>query len=159
MAENDAKIIEFFLPCEVLPKQGDRVGTILTRTGQRFTRHYRDPKVSQNIEWLSELAKEHVPPAPLSGPLRLELRFQYAWRKTEKKRNIALGWLFKDTKPDVDNLVKQFADVLEKLGFMVNDSQIASLRVDKVYTTKPGLHVVLSTLGAECAAVRFGGAR
>lgn len=139
---------DFFLPCEVLPKQGDR-SAVIQRPGRRpFVTHHAAPKVKENASWLQTLCTKHRPLAPMEGPLSLHLRFQFPYRKADIKK-LAQGkgicpW--KDTKPDCDNLGKQMCDVLEKCGFFANDAQIADLRIQKVWALAPGVHVVLTPL-------------
>ena len=55
---------------------------------------------------------------------------------------------WKATKPDCDNLVKAVLDAMTLLGFWVDDSQVCSLAVDKVYmdVAGPGVSVRVSNL-------------
>lgn len=139
---------DFFLPCEALPKQGDR-SAVIQRPGRKsFVTHYAAPKVAENAAWLQTLCKKHRPLSPMEGPLSLYLRFQFPYRKTDANKLLRgkdiCPW--KHTKPDCDNLGKQLCDVLEKCGFFGNDAQIADLRVQKVWAPSPGVHVVLGSL-------------
>lgn len=121
--------IEFFIPWVVKPKQSFRMG--------KGGRGFPVPKASRNADALTVLAAQYRPDKPLEGPLQLDIVLRYPWRKSEKKRNIALGELAKDTRPDWDNLAKQVCDVLESGGFFLDDAQIADARVRKVWRDGP----------------------
>lgn len=132
--------IEFFIPTVVVPKQSTRIGR---RRGR--TRAYADPRVAANADALCEHAMRFRPRRMLTGPLRLELSFLYAWPRNEPKRGRPTR-RHKHTAPDCDNLAKQVADVLQKAGFYRNDAQIAELFVDKYWCAKRGVFVQLERI-------------
>jgi len=125
--------LSFFIPHEVKPKQSMRMANGVS---------YTPAKIKNNAKALQALLLPHRPKVPLSGPLRLDLLFQFPWRKSEPKKNRTRAWP-KDTKPDFDNLCKQFCDVLQSMGFFWNDSQIADVRIRKVWTDSPGVQVMI----------------
>jgi len=128
--------LEFFIPHEVRPKQSFR-----TARGVNYT-----PKaIKQNAAALQTLLLQHCPRVPLAGPLRLDIVFQFPWRMAEPKKNKRKARP-KDTKPDFDNLCKQLCDVLQSMGFFVNDSQIADIHVRKVWTDSPGVQVFMEEM-------------
>jgi len=54
--------------------------------------------------------------------------------------------IYKTTKPDVDNLIKNLSDSLQGLVF-VNDGQIVALDgVKKLYSLKPGIEIELEEI-------------
>ncbi len=130
------KPIAFTVPFQVKPKQSTRFG------GKRS---FPDAKVKRNAQGLTALIAEHRPPKPLEGPLSLSLVFIYPWRKAEPKKN-RVGMKPKDTTPDLDNLTKQVCDVMQSVGFYVNDSQIARKKLEKNWGDAPALHVELSVI-------------
>lgn len=95
---------------------------------------------------LLNLCMPHRPTDPIKGPVMLEVHFVWPWRKSEPKRNTIWGNRPKDTRPDCDNLVKLVADVLTKLHFWGDDSQVADLRVSKAWGDKPGLTVKIEPI-------------
>ncbi len=141
--------ISFSIPFTVGAKQGDRSRVVTPRIGKPFVRHYPDPKTKRNAQALKVLCLPYVPAKPLKGPLRLEMFVNYPWRESESERNRARGEIPKDTKPDADNIAKQVCDVLEAMGFFVNDSQIAHLEVYKAWADKPSLLVGITELTQE----------
>lgn len=67
------------------------------------------------------------------GPVCLNVTFDFAIKDKKK-------WgLWKDTRPDCDNIVKLLQDVLSDLGIWDDDAQIASLTVKKKYSDRPGI--------------------
>lgn len=135
----ESRTIEFFIPWRVKPKQSFRA--------RRGRRGHPDRKVKNNAGALAAFAAQHLPAAPLVGPLRLDVVVRYAWRQSESKRTRELGGLFKDTSPDWDNLGKQIGDVLQAAGFFANDGQIADGRVRKVWGSRPaGVEIRLAEL-------------
>ena len=139
-------VIEFFCPCNIEPKQGDRVRIASNKAGKRFAMHYTPAKVKKNAGNLAAIVAPHRPIEPLQGPLGLAVTFQYPWRSgTSQKARLAES-APKDTKPDIDNLMKQISDVLQATGFIVNDSQFADVTLKKIWTATPGVHVRIETL-------------
>ena len=120
--------IAFVIPWQVQPKQADRA----VRAGA-FIRHYQPKRVTDNAKALILLAAQHAPKEPMEGPLRLTVTFEFPWRASESKKRRESGPMWKDTRPDVDNLTKQLADALESAGFFTNDAQIAYLEVCKLF--------------------------
>jgi Holliday junction resolvase RusA-like endonuclease len=104
------------------------------------------PELNKAKRWYAAKLAPHVPPAPLSGPLSLTLRFVWPFRKSESRRSIAYGDLRKDTHPDCSNLAKTIEDQMAKLGFMANDSIVAELHVSKWWGARPGVEVTLCEL-------------
>lgn len=87
---------------------------------------------------------------PLDGPLEMTIRATYlvpaSW---PRKRRNAARW--RTSKPDADNLAKIVADAINEIVY-VDDAQIASLSVQKVYGPLAGVTVSVARLsegGAE----------
>jgi len=114
--------------------------------GSTFIMHYKKKKTIQAENDLINMFAPHAPAEPLEGPLYLLMRFTYPWRKTEKKKNLALGELPMDKRPDADNIFKTAGDVLTKLLFYNDDSQIADLRIQKFWGDNPGITVVIKEI-------------
>lgn len=90
---------------------------------------------------LLNLCMPYRPESPMTGALVLTVHFVFPWRKSESKRNMALGRRPMDKRPDCDNLVKLVADVLTKLHFWGDDSQVSDLRVTKAWGDHPGIAI------------------
>lgn len=81
------------------------------------------------------------PDAPLEGPVCLRVRFEFPWRKSEPKRNRTRPFLWKDTVPDTDNMLKLVKDVLGDLGWWKDDAQVADERTQKVWGPEPKITI------------------
>ena len=127
------KPIQFFVPYVPGPKQGDRSCLARKKTGEQYIRHHPSTKVGRDAKNLATLISPFCPAKPLTGPLFLRLAFRWPWRKGEPRRSKIHGFKYKDTWPDWDNLAKQVCDVMEKVGFFNNDSQIVNGQVVKLW--------------------------
>lgn len=127
-------MIDFFIPILPVPKQGDRVSS---------GRHYQPRKVTTNAKELALYMQPFVPREPLAGPLKLDVTVYYPHlsRTSAKRRLLAIP---KGTAPDGENLLKQVADVMEKLGFFaVCDGQVSDGRLRKRWSHRFGFRVRL----------------
>lgn len=129
---NGSAVIDFTLPILGKPKQSFKKGR---------THGYTPEETDAHAKALAWYMGAHRPSVPLVGPVGLVAVFRWPWRKAEPKKNRDKGWMWKDTEPDPDNLLKQLADVLEGVGFVRNDSQIAWPTVRKLWTPQGGVDV------------------
>ena len=83
----------------------------------------------------------HVPKEPYDGALRLVVK--WCFPITGKHYDGE----YKYTKPDTDNLNKALKDVMEDLGFYVNDSRVASEIIEKFWAEIPGIYIRLEKIG------------
>lgn len=139
-------MIEFEIAWEPRPKQGDRTRVAYSKSGKPFVAHAPDAKVKQDATNLAALMAPYVPPEPLEGPLLLCLAFEYPFNKSHGKRKRDLGILYKPTKPDLTNLIKQVEDVMQSSRFFINDSQIAATFAGKAHRKAARLRVRLLPL-------------
>ena len=80
---------------------------------------------------------------PLVGPLSLELNFVFTRPKTVKRK----GW--KDTKPDLDNVIKACMDALTNANVWEDDKQVCELTARKRWAEPdetPRAEFILKTL-------------
>ncbi len=138
--------LDFHIPYALRQKQGDRSRIAQTAEGKQYVRHYQPREVMDSAVALTALIAQHRPDKPLDGPLRLVITCIAAWRTGEAAWRKAYGTWPRDTGPDYDNLAKQMGDVLERSGFMVNDSRIADGRVIKLWGDVPGIRIELETI-------------
>ncbi len=130
---------------------GDPVGKgrpRFTRSGIAFT-----PAKTRNHEaYIRALFVAKYPGFELlDGPLEMEIVVCFPIPKSAtKKRRQDMLWQreMPTKKPDVDNLVKVFADALNGLAYR-DDSQIVSLAIVKQYSNTPQTEVKVRPVGEE----------
>jgi Holliday junction resolvase RusA-like endonuclease len=100
---------------------------------------YPDPKASGDIEMFVTWAKEKMPRIPPSGPLNIQIHAYFpvpkSWSKIKTKAALE-GRIRHTKKPDADNVLKFACDCLNGL-FYLDDSQICSMSICKLYGTFP----------------------
>ena len=110
-----------------------------------FVRTYT-PKKTQDFETeVREAAKQAMTREPLETPLAVYLYFRLPIPQSySKKRTTAcLTGSEKPTKkPDLDNLAKSVLDALNGVIYL-DDSQIVSLHMTKVYSQYPGIDLLI----------------
>lgn len=131
--------LEFFLPMRVPTK---------THQSKRFTARggkvvaYDTPEVKAiRAKFISALAK-HKPDQKLTGPVRLVTKWCFEITPSSHHQNG--DW--KDTKPDVTNLIKLFEDCMTVVGFWEDDAQVASSVIEKFWSRIPGIYVRVEKL-------------
>ena len=110
---------------------------------------YTTTKGKKQESDFKDLLKDYVPMKPYDGALRLGISYCLPLLKTEKKAIREKGWALHDKRPDADNLIKQFADVLGKMAFYTDDSKIVHLSFRKYRSENPGIGVVLERVTDE----------
>ncbi len=103
-------------------------------------RFYDPPELKVAKAKLRDNLIKHTPERPLDGPLRLIVKWCYPVKGKHKNGE------YKATKPDTDNLNKALKDIMEDLGFFVNDSRIASEVIEKFWADLPGIYIRLEKL-------------
>ena len=91
--------------------------------------------------WGEALKKR--PPAPLSGPVLLDVEFVFARPRSAGQDEL------KATRPDIDNLIKGVADALTEAHWWKDDGQVAELRARKRWAfamEAPGARVLVRPL-------------
>lgn len=91
--------------------------------------------------------------APLVGPLALEMKVgvQIPVSTAKKLRaDMESGKVQPTKRPDLDNIVKGICDGMNGIAYG-DDAQIVELKVRKVYSTTPGVQVVVRILQGEAA--------
>ena len=138
--------ISFFVPC-VPPKTTAQQKGAFSAGGR--IRFFTKKKVAQAESDYISLLMRHAPADPMEGPLRLRVCLTWPWRKSEKKGVVARGWAPMTSKPDFDNASKMLCDVMTKLRFWTDDSQIADGRVAKGWGDRPGVYVEVAPFAEE----------
>lgn len=118
----------------------------------KFASHYT-PKPTVQYENLvkAQAAQAMQGRPPMEGPCALTIIACFPWPKsTTKKRRAAVDGAWKDTKPDVDNVLKAVKDAMNGVVYR-DDSQIATVTASKVLHDVPGLRVIVQSLeGQPC---------
>lgn len=140
-------MINFFVSCEP-PKSTHQASLriITPKHGKSFVGKYKNSKAKQAEEYISLLLRPYAPLKPYIGPLTVSVEWTYPWRKAETKARKAAGYQPCDKRPDCDNLCKILFDCMSKLGFWVDDGQIADLRFGKGWGDKPGIGITINEI-------------
>ena len=104
------------------PRFATRNGRVVTYT----------PKTTASFENLVKLQAEKKFTHPLSGAIRLAIRFHLPRPKRMIWKTRPMPEVFSDKRPDIDNLAKSVIDGLTGIAFK-DDGQIADLHVTKKY--------------------------
>lgn len=119
------------------------------QTGQRVVNgrihHFVKGSVQRQKDIYRTLIAEELTTAEreapnYEGPVYVKIHFYYQIK--QKK----LWGQWKDTRPDVDNSVKGLLDVMTKMGFWSDDSQICRLDIQKTYSYRPGILIEVGRL-------------
>ena len=99
-----------------------------------------------------EAAAPHKPAEPLTGPVRVNLRFYFKRPQRLLRKRDPVARIWHTGKPDRDNLDKAVLDCLTDAGWWADDSQVCAGELTKFYCNKggtPGLVVFVQELGGE----------
>ena len=138
--------IDFFVEC-IPPKATAQASSMIMRRQDGTPFIGKAKRGAKTRDELMVLLMPHRPIAPLEGAIFMEVDWVYPWRKSEPKKNKVDGKLPCFTRPDCDNLCKFFADICERLGFYLDDAQIADLRFRKWWGDCPGIGVKMGRVG------------
>jgi Holliday junction resolvase RusA-like endonuclease len=107
----------------------------------RFT-----PKRQRDFMALVQLAASKVMEnqEPFAGPVEMVVRAVYLVPRSWPKKRADAAW-WRTAKPDADNLAKIISDAINTIVF-VDDAQIASLTVQKIYGPLAGVTVSVASL-------------
>lgn len=115
-----------------------------TKSGRMFIG--KTEKGKSVREELISLLMPFAPEQPIKVPVELVIQWKYPFNKSETKKNMAKGKIWCDKRSDCDNLAKFFNDCLTRLGFWLDDSQVAILHFEKFYCAEPGISVKIKEL-------------
>jgi len=120
----------------------------------KFVRTY-DPSATDKQN-LHDVVQRQAPAKPLLGPLRVDCHFYFGHLKGhygsgKNAGNLkASAPLWKNTKPDRDNLDKFVLDAITGV-FFLNDSQVCDGRIIKKYSERPRMEIFITQLRKEVA--------
>lgn len=80
---------------------------------------------------------------PYLGSLYVRVLWSFDKKSLTRRQQAS----FKEERPDLDNMIKGLADVMTKLGFWGDDSQIVRMDLMKIWNRKkPGLSIQIYQL-------------
>lgn len=123
--------IDFFVPGTARSTQ---TGSVV-RAGTRLI------PIRRNTAWsayIALVAKQHAPPAPLTGAVAVAMDFHLARPKTSRRK-------WPTVRPDLDNLSKGLMDAMNGI-LWADDGQVVQQMISKRYADHPGLQVTVSEL-------------
>ena len=101
---------------------------------------YDTPKLKAARAVFENLLRQHVPVAPINGPVALTVEWRFA-TKTHKEGT------YRVTRPDTDNLQKLLKDCMTRVGFWRDDAQVCREDVTKRWSReKPGIRIKVVSL-------------
>lgn len=142
--------LTFEAECEIptTTHQRKKVITIRPRDKPPITSIGNTPELDDAIAQWTRILAPHAPLSPLTGPLKLSGSFMWRWRETEPGANRLEEGIWRDTKPDLSNLLKTMEDVMEELRFFENDSRIVAYGdIVKKWGPRGYLTILLEEIG------------
>ena len=122
------------LTMEQIPK-----GTAqMKRYNGRTRTYFKSQRLQQTEDFYLNELRSYAPTSPITGAVSLSIDFDY-FTTTKKRRG---KW--KTTRPDCDNVEKLLTDCMTKLGFWLDDAQVARLRVSKRYAEGEQAQITIS---------------
>ena len=149
MCENkESKRIEtvsFFVPC-IPPKTTSQSAMRLVAIPGKGVRTFKSKKGKQAEADLLNLLKPYAPEQRLEGALSMRVAWIWPWRKSDPKRVRKLGAIPYTSRPDLDNLTKMLGDTITRLGWWLDDSQVAELEIRKALGDSPGIGIAITRI-------------
>ena len=106
-----------------------------------------DPGKSKDYkDTVYSIALQHRPATPIAGAVSLTIRVFRATPKAFSKKKVLeaeAGLILPTTKPDAENYAKGATDALTGIMW-VDDSQIVSLHVSKMFSSSPRMEFEIS---------------
>lgn len=130
--------IEFFLP--MIPpthtyQQGNRTAV---RDGKVI--RYKDEQLIDVKAKFTAYLSKYIPERPMTGALRLITKWCHPIKGNHRDGE------YKTSKPDTENSLKLFKDVMTELKYWKDDAQVASEITEKFWADIPGIYVSIEEL-------------
>ena len=137
---------QFYLHFETMPKgTSQQKGIRITNGRAHF---YSKENVAEAEAAFRAQLLPHRPKKPSDKPIKLVVWFAFdtknkkLWgRDVGDEAEPWRGHTYKPTRPDTDNYIKLFKDVMTDVGFWLDDAQIVDERVIKTYAEQATIAV------------------
>lgn len=132
------KKIEFTMFFDQIPKGTSQMKRVNHSSG----RFFEGKDLQEARAAYEDQLKDHVPDQPLDGSVKVSIVFNY-FVKDKKLKGTP-----KTSRPDCDNLVKLVLDVMTRLGYWYDDSQVTELTIMKnwAHGTEANVYVYVREL-------------
>lgn len=124
-------MIEFFIDMIPPTATHQERGCVI----QNGKRRYYNRNNGDAEQKLKAYLSRYTPEQALTGALQVVCKWCFPIKGKHKDGEPHTG------KPDVDNLCKALYDIMTKLGYWKDDSQIYSGITEKFWTARPGLYI------------------
>lgn len=140
--------LSFVLPIEPPRHTAQQTGlrAVIGEDGKPFIIHYKRAENKRIEREYCDALRPHAPPAPLAPPVAVSLAFYYpaTQQNAARMKRAGVALVRRQTKPDLDNVAKSLVDALMRCGFVIDDSNVTQLFIQK-----------FETIGAPRIAVRL----
>jgi Holliday junction resolvase RusA-like endonuclease len=135
--------ITFFVAGDPRPQPRQRHRAF--KMGSRIVTQNYTPSGAPVNTWkdlIALTARDLLPEAPLSGPLKVDATYRFRRPKSHFRTGKYSRELRPDApyyhtkKPDRDNLDKAFLDIMTQIGFWRDDCQVVDGRIEKYYASE-----------------------
>lgn len=130
--------IEFFLPM-IPPTHTYQQGSRTAVHNGKVIR-YQDEQLKDVKSKFTAYLNRYVPERPMVGALRLITKWCHPIKGNHRDGE------YKTSKPDTENSLKLFKDVMTELNYWKDDAQIASEITEKFWSDIPGIYVRIEEL-------------
>ena len=137
--------INFFLPMipPTITHQEHKIRIVNGRP-----QFYEPPELKAARYKFQAALQPHAPETKIRGPMQLITKWIWPLDVDPDMMEV-IGedyFVWKDTKPDTDNLIKLFKDCMTAAGFWEDDCQVVSEITEKMYSFRPGIYVEVTQL-------------
>lgn len=139
------RVREFFIDCTP-PRTTHQSGQVIHRTAAGKPFIAQNAKAKNVANTLIAQLSCFAPSEPFTKPTRLEVFWQFPFRKSDTKKARELGMIPCTARPDADNLAKLFLDAMGKAGFFKDDALVYDFRLVKVYAARHGINVKIEEI-------------
>lgn len=107
---------------------------------------YDPPELAAARAKLTDYVGRFAPEHPILGPVRLITKWIWPLDMPALEKIDPDYFVWKETKPDTDNLIKLLKDCMTRTGFWKDDAQVVSEITEKFLAFRPGIYIQIVTL-------------
>ena len=139
--------MNFFLPMQKIPTCTAQQQKVAIVKGK--PRFYKDGRLKATKQLFIAHLAPHAPKKPFIGAIKLTVIWLFP--TTDKKKHHQ----HKTTRPDTDNMLKLFKDVMTECGYWQDDAQVSSEFTEKRWTCETsGIFVEVAKMEKENGVVK-----